>query len=101
MDFFNSLLGRPSDEWGDSYTGVMTSSCSELAHIHDRWPVILTADQWEAWLTLPLPSLYQIDKPYPAERMAVEASTNLWAQRQAFDPLNWRFCNGLHSRSVN
>ena len=74
-------LWRPSDEWGDCYTGVMTGNAPELAHIHDRSPVILESAQWEAWLTLPLPSLYQFDRPYPAGRVTVEATTKLWASR--------------------
>jgi len=74
-------LWRASDEWGDCYTGVMTENAPALAHIHDRSPVILEPDQWEAWLTLPLQSLYQFDRPFPAERMAVEVTADLWARR--------------------
>jgi putative SOS response-associated peptidase YedK len=74
-------LWRPSDQWGDCYTGVMTSACAELAYIHDRSPVILEPDQWHAWLTLPLPGLYRFNRPYPAERMAVEATGELWAKQ--------------------
>lgn len=32
---------RPSDEWGDCYTGVMVDTTEELFEIHDRMPVIL------------------------------------------------------------
>jgi putative SOS response-associated peptidase YedK len=74
-------LWRPSDEWGDCYTGVMTSNALELAHIHDRSPVILEPDQWRAWLTLPLPSLDHFDRPYRAERMTVDATAELWVKR--------------------
>ena len=52
----------------------MTENAPEHAHIHDRSPVILEPDQWHAWLTLPLPSLYRFDRPYPAERMRVEVT---------------------------
>jgi putative SOS response-associated peptidase YedK len=74
-------LWRPSDQWGDCYTGIMTHNAPELAHIHDRSPVILQPDQWHAWLTLPLPSLFQFDRPFPAERMVVEATHDLWSRR--------------------
>jgi len=74
-------LWRPSDEWGDCYTGVMTDNAPALAHIHDRSPVILEPHQWQTWLTAPLASLYQFDRPFPAERMAVEATGQLWARK--------------------
>ena len=51
-------LWRPSDEWGDCYTGVMTDNAPELAYIHDRSPVILMPDQWKTWLMAPLAELY-------------------------------------------
>jgi putative SOS response-associated peptidase YedK len=73
-------LWRTSDEWGDCYTGVMTENAPELEHIHDRSPVILRADQWQTWLNAPLADLYVFDKPYPADAMAVEATTRLWAR---------------------
>ncbi len=73
-------LWSTSGEWGDCYTGVMTSACSELAHVHDRSPVILERHQWHQWLTLPLPGLYQFDRPYPAERMAIDATQKLWTK---------------------
>ncbi len=74
-------LWRTSDEWGDCYTGVMTSACSELLHIHDRSPVIIERHEWQTWLNQPLPSLYQFDKPLPAKRMVVDATDKLWAAR--------------------
>ena len=70
-----------SDEWGDCYTGVMTENAPALAHIHDRSPVLLEPAQWETWLTAPLADLYQFDRPFPADRMAVEVTSDLWAGR--------------------
>jgi putative SOS response-associated peptidase YedK len=74
-------LWRTSDEWGDCYTGVMTSACSELLHIHDRSPVIIEPHEWGKWLNYDLLSLKQFDKPLPALRMAVEATGELWVKR--------------------
>jgi len=74
-------LWRSSDEWGDCYTGVMTENAPELAHIHDRSPVILMPDQWQVWLTAPLADLYQFDRPYPAQGVKIEATQALWARR--------------------
>jgi putative SOS response-associated peptidase YedK len=74
-------LWRPSDEWGHCYTGVMTENAPELAHIHDRSPVLLDRENWQTWLTAPLAELYQFDRPYPAARVAVEATTEPWWKR--------------------
>lgn len=74
-------LWRPSDEWGNCYTGVMTENAPELAHIHDRSPVIIDPPYWDAWLTMPFNELSQFDRPYPAQNIAVEATENLWARR--------------------
>lgn len=72
-------LWRHSDEWGDCYTGVMTDNAPELAHIHDRSPVILDRDQWQSWLHAPLTDLYQFDRPYPAGRMTIQVTDKLWS----------------------
>lgn len=71
-------LWRASDEWGDVYTGVMTSAASELAYIHDRSPVILAPEDWETWLTAPVEELKRFDRPWPAGDLQVEATQVLW-----------------------
>lgn len=71
-----------SDEWGAVYTGVMTDNAPELAHIHDRSPVILDPADWDTWLHAPLADLYQFDRPFPADRMVVEATANPWFRKK-------------------
>lgn len=71
-------LWRPTDEWGDCYTGVMTDNVPELAEIHDRSPVILDPEDWQTWLTAPLADLARFDRPLPAARTVVEATGELW-----------------------
>lgn len=46
-------LWRPSDEWGNCYTGVMVDATEELFDIHDRMPVNLHPDEHDAWLDCP------------------------------------------------
>lgn len=70
-----------SVEWGTVYTGVMTENAPELAHIHDRSPVILDPAHWETWLTAPLENLYQFDRPYPADSLKVERTDTPWFKR--------------------
>ncbi|MBA4092422.1 MAG: hypothetical protein C0494_17770 [Sphingobium sp.] len=76
-------LWTDSIEWGAVYTGVMTDACNELEYIHDRCPVILDPEDWDAWLNAPLPDLYRFNRPLPVERMIVEATEKPWFQRPA------------------
>jgi putative SOS response-associated peptidase YedK len=44
---------RPDDDpaaWLSTCTIITTAAEPELARIHDRMPVMLTADRWDAWL---------------------------------------------------
>jgi len=71
-------LWTDSDEWGPVYTAVMTTNCAELAHIHDRSPVIVAPGDWSAWLSAPLSDLARFDRPWPAGDMAVQETQVLW-----------------------
>lgn len=71
-------LWAVSDEWGEVCTGVMTSACAELRHIHDRSPVILRPADWDTWLNAPLDELNQFDRPWPAKDIAVMDTNVLW-----------------------
>jgi putative SOS response-associated peptidase YedK len=71
-------LWNDSDEWGPVYTGVMTDNAPELAHVHDRSPVILSPADWNTWLTAPLPDLAQFDRPWPASEIVVDETDVLW-----------------------
>ncbi|WP_184242817.1 SOS response-associated peptidase [Novosphingobium chloroacetimidivorans] len=42
-------LWRPTPEWGDAYTMVMTEACSQMVEVHDRMPVILAPEHWKVW----------------------------------------------------
>ena len=42
-------IWRTSDEWGDVYSMVMTDAAGAAAEVHDRMPVLLAADDWDAW----------------------------------------------------
>lgn len=47
--FAVGALWRPTAEWGNAYTMVMSDACSQMADVHDRMPVILPREQWELW----------------------------------------------------
>ena len=74
-------LWNDSPEWGNVYTGVMTENAPELIDIHDRSPVIIDPEHWDTWLTAPLEDLFQFDKPYPAAKITVDATSALWARK--------------------
>ena len=47
-------LWRPSDEWGDCYTMVMTESAgTDAASVHERMPVLLAPEDHARWLAAP------------------------------------------------
>jgi len=71
-------LWTHSDEWGDVYTGVMTDAPPEQIQIHDRSPVILAPEDWQAWLEAPLPDLSRFDRPWSAAETEVTRTDVLW-----------------------
>lgn len=71
-------LWSNSDEWGPVYTGVMTDNAPELAHVHDRSPVILAKEDWQTWLNAPLDDLYRFDRAWPAADVRVHQTDVLW-----------------------
>jgi putative SOS response-associated peptidase YedK len=59
----------------------MTDNAPELAYIHDRSTVILDPTDWDTWLHAPLGDLYQFDRPYPADLMAIDATDAPWFRK--------------------
>jgi putative SOS response-associated peptidase YedK len=76
-------LWRPTNEWGDCYTGVMVDATEELFHIHDRMPVILHPEDHDAWLHAPAEEAMALVAKYPADRLAVERTEVPWFSRKA------------------
>lgn len=79
-------LWRPSEEWGDCYTGVMVDATEELFHIHDRMPVILHPEDHDAWLRAPAEEAMALVAKYPADRLAVERTDVPWFSRRTKAP---------------
>jgi putative SOS response-associated peptidase YedK len=71
-------LWRPTDEWGDAYSGVMVDATEELWDIHDRMPVILHPDEHEAWLRAPAEEAMALVRKYPADRLVVDRTAEPW-----------------------
>lgn len=75
-------LWRPTDEWGDAYTGVMVDATKELWDIHDRMPVILYPADHDTWLRASADEAMALVRQYPAALLAVERTTDPWANRR-------------------
>ncbi|KTE05778.1 hypothetical protein ATE67_19455 [Sphingopyxis sp. H050] len=73
---------RPTDEWGDSYTMVMVDAVPEMMEIHDRMPVILHPDDWDSWLHAETDQALELVKQYPANRLIVEPTDELWVPKR-------------------
>jgi putative SOS response-associated peptidase YedK len=58
---------RASDEWVVSYTILTTTATDELGHVHDRMPLFLEPDGYDAWLDpAPRPADELLDMLVPA-----------------------------------
>lgn len=42
---------RPTVEWGNAFSMVMVDGCAQMAEAHDRMPVVLSAGDWDRWMT--------------------------------------------------
>lgn len=42
-------IWRTSDEWGETYSMIMTEANEAVAPVHDRMPVLLAREQWPIW----------------------------------------------------
>ncbi|MDR7060477.1 MULTISPECIES: SOS response-associated peptidase family protein [unclassified Sphingopyxis] len=79
-------LWRPTDEWGDAYTGVMVDATEELHDIHDRMPVILRPENHETWLHAPVDEAFGLVRKYPGDRLVAEHSNDPWSSRGRTSP---------------
>lgn len=71
-------LWRPTDEWGDAYTGVMVDATEELLDIHDRMPVILHPEDHEAWLRAPAEEAIKLVRKYPGHLLHADHTSEPW-----------------------
>ena len=71
-------LWRPSAEWGDCFTMVMTGANPAVSFLHDRMPVILPRADWRAWLGAPPEEALALCRPYAGD-LAVDRTDEPWA----------------------
>ena len=73
-------IWRETAEWGAAYSMVMTDAGPATAEVHDRVPVILSADDERQWLTGTPEDAIALCKPW-ADTIAIDRTDESWARR--------------------
>jgi putative SOS response-associated peptidase YedK len=73
-------IWRPSAEWGDCYSMIMTEAAGEAATVHSRMPVILSPANHALWLEQPLPNVLALCQPWQG-RLDINRTEQLWARK--------------------
>jgi putative SOS response-associated peptidase YedK len=74
-------IWRPTIEWGDAYSMVMVDGCEQMTDVHDRMPVLLPSEQWEAW-THGTPEAALALARTCHDELAVDRSPEPWFKRK-------------------
>lgn len=75
-------LWRPTAEWGDAYTMVMTASSPQMAEVHDRMPVILHREDWACWTGSDAAAAMRLVRTSPGE-LVIDRTQQRWAGPEA------------------
>lgn len=76
-------LWRVSDEWGPVYSGVMTDCNEAIRPVHDRMPVLLHADEYDAWLHGSFDDALAFqNRCFPDALIEMERTSELWVKRR-------------------
>lgn len=73
-------IWRDSAEWGKVYAMVMTDAAGPVARIHDRMPVILAPNAYDAWLTGSVPDASRLCTAWVGP-ISEERTGDLWVKR--------------------
>lgn len=75
-------MWRESDEWGPVYSGLMTDCNEAIRPVHDRMPVILHADEHDAWMHGAIEDVHAFrDRCFPDALIAMERTAEPWLRR--------------------
>lgn len=72
---------RDTSEWGRAYTMVMTEANETVRGVHNRMPVILAPEDWQAYLSAEPRDAYALCAPYGGA-MLVDRTQEPWAGRR-------------------
>jgi len=75
-------IWRPTDEWGDAYSMVMTEACAQMVDVHDRMPIILDPDQWDRWMLGSPAEAKELVMTYDCP-LVCDRTDELWSKRRS------------------
>ncbi len=77
---------RPSEEWGDCYSMVMTASeGTDAASVHERMPVLLAPEDHARWLAAPANEALGLCRGWD-EPLVIDRTDQLWARGAGSQP---------------
>ncbi|WP_086608140.1 SOS response-associated peptidase [Erythrobacter donghaensis] len=77
---------RPSEEWGDCYSMVMTASeGTEAASVHERMPVLLAPEDHARWLAAPAEDALDLCRGWEGP-LVIDHTDQLWAKGTGSQP---------------
>ncbi|QDH35386.1 SOS response-associated peptidase family protein [Porphyrobacter sp. YT40] len=77
---------RPSEEWGDCYSMVMTASeGTEAASVHERMPVLLAPEDHAGWLAAPAEEALGLCRGWEGP-LVIDRTDQLWAKGAGSQP---------------
>ncbi|OAN57420.1 hypothetical protein A7Q26_17000 [Sphingobium sp. TCM1] len=80
-------LWRVSEEWGPVYSGVMTDCNEAIRPVHDRMPVLLHRDDYDAWLHGSFDDALAFQaRCFPDDLIEMDRTSELWVKRKAAEP---------------
>lgn len=82
-------LWRQSDEWGAVYSGVMTDCNDAIRPVHDRMPVLLLEEDYDAWLNGSFDDVVCFqDRCFPNDLIEMTRTSDPWNKpRNVAEPL--------------
>lgn len=82
-------LWRQSDEWGAVYSGVMTDCNEAIRPVHDRMPVLLLEEDYDAWLNGSFHDVVGFqDRRFPDDLIEMTPTSDPWNKpRKVAEPL--------------
>ena len=79
--FATAGIWRETEEWGEAYSMVMTDANETVAPVHNRMPVILPRESWQAWLTATPQEAFKLCVPF-AGSLTVDRTDEPWFRRK-------------------
>lgn len=71
-------IWRDSEEWGASYSMVMTDACEVASECHDRMPVLLAREDYRLWMDGPTEEARALCRPWAGE-LELDRTSEPWA----------------------